>query len=54
MVHLSTTPLQRVRFFYISFTILSQAVCTLLYPRNALFGAFSIKEQPFTAYHARD
>lgn len=51
MVHLSTTPLQRVRFFYIFFTTPSQAVCTLLYPRNALFGAFSIKEQLFTANH---
>lgn len=51
MVHLSTTPLQRVRFFYISFTTLGQAFCTLLYPYNALFGVFSIKEQLFTANH---
>lgn len=47
MVHLSTTPLQRVRFFYICFTTLSQAICTLLYRLNAPFGAFSIKEQLF-------
>ena len=51
MVHLSTTPLQRVRFFYISFTTPSQAICTLLYPYNALFGAFSIKEQLSTPNH---
>lgn len=49
--HLSAIPLCRARFFYISFTTLSQAFCTLLYPRNALFGAFSIKEQLFTANH---
>lgn len=51
MVHLSTTPLQRARFFYISFTTPGQAFCTLSYPCNALFGAFSIKEQLFTANH---
>ena len=42
MVHLSTTPLQRARFFYISFTTLSQVYLVISVSFYVILASFSL------------